>query len=379
MNRALAQHSLEEREALDRVLLKFPDTKVREPQPHEAKSSHLGPPPGSPPQLVDGLTFALGAAGEEQAIWGTGDDVAWAPGEPTLIIGPDGVGKTTLGHRLTLCLAGIDDELLGLRVEPAAGRVLYVAADRPKQAARSLWRMLPDLDRRQHGQLKNVVSVWMGVPPFDLVKRPADLATWATDLGASHIILDSLGFIFGRLIEDETGSAIAQAFTIASTAGVEILALGHPRKASGENRKPNAIADVYGSRWITAAAGSVLSLWANPGDPVVELKHLKSPAGEVGPFLVELDPARGTMAMVSGSDLLGHLRSTSSGLSAKEAARFMEGATEKAREVKARRRLESLVARRLAFKREGEPIRGRVHEPDRYFAMPLPGLEDAPK
>jgi hypothetical protein len=203
--------------------------------------------------------------------------------------------------------------------------------------------------------------------PFDLVKVPGELASWATSFGASHVILDSLGFVATRLTEDETGSAIAQAFMAASVAGLEVFWTGHPRKASGENKKPNKIEDVYGSRWITAASGSILSLWASPGDPVAELRQLKSPSGEVGPFLVELDHEHGRVSVIEGTDLLGHLRASATGLSAKEAARLMEGASERARETKARRRLESLVGRGLGYRRPGEAIRGGVHEPDRYF------------
>jgi replicative DNA helicase len=221
--------------------------------------------------------------------------------------------------------------------------------------------------------------VWKGPLPFDIVKTPGTLTDWALGFGVSHVVLDSLGFVAQRLSEDETGSAIAQAFMIASTGGLEILALGHPRKASGENRKPNTIADVYGSRWITAACGSVLSLWANPGDPVVEVKQLKQPSGEVGPFLMELDHAAGKVTLLEGTDLLGSLRASPNGLSAKEAARFMEGASERAREVKARRRLESLVSRQLAHRRAGDPVRGGIHEPDRYFATSPLSLVEGPE
>ena len=356
----------EEEEAFGRVLEAFPGSKVL---PFEPKSDErpdailpgLEPIP-LPSQMTDGLTFAMGATGEEDAIWGGGDAVAWAPGEATGLVGPDGVGKTTLVHRLALGLAGIEPKLLGLPITPAEGRVLLVAADRPKQAARSMWRMLVALDARDHGKLREAVLVWAGPLPFDLVKAPGELAVWAQSFGASHVILDSLAFVATRLIEDETGSAIAQAFMGCSVAGLEVFWCGHPRKASGENRKPNQIADVYGSRWITAASGSILSLWGSPGDPVAELRQLKSPSGEVGPFLVELDHGKGTVDVLEGTDLLGHLRASPNGLSSKEAADLMEGASERAREVKARRRLERLVERGLAYRREGDPIRGGIQE-----------------
>ena len=212
--------------------------------------------------------------------------------------------------------------------------MLLVQADRPKQGARSLWRMVQGLGRTAHQRLKDGLLVWSGPPPFNLARQPEDLAMWAQDVGASVVVLDSLGVIVPRLADDETGAGVAQAFSFAVAQGIEIFANHHGRKAQADNRKPDTIADVYGSRWITSASGSVLSLWGLPGDPVLELKHLKQPAAEIGPLTVELDHARGTLAVVANTDLLDRLRSAPNGLSAQEAAAFMEGSTGKAREVK---------------------------------------------
>ena len=80
-------------------------------------------------------------------------------------------------HRLAFGLAGIEGKLLGLPITPAEGRVLLVAADRPKQAARSMWRMLPELESRHHGKLRETMLVWRGPMPFDLVKAPGELGS----------------------------------------------------------------------------------------------------------------------------------------------------------------------------------------------------------
>jgi replicative DNA helicase len=382
VNPGEANFTAEEQAAFDRVIATFgPDITVGpfEPlDPDDRPDAILPEEPTLPPQIVDGLTFVLGGSTEEPPVWGRGDEVAWSHGEPLGLVGPDGTGKTTLGQQIELGLLGVRPKVLGMHIEPADGIVLYVSADRPQQAQRSMWRMVKDLDKSAFGKLKTGLYVWRGLLPFDLVKDPAKLAEFAADYGASHVILDSLGMIVPRLTEDETGSALAQSFTVCSVAGIEVLWLLHPRKATGENRKPNTLADVYGSRWITAATGSVLSLWGNAGDPVIEVKHLKPPKAEFGPFVMAIDHASGEVSVLEGTDLLGQLRAAANGLSAKEAGGFMDGANDKARAEKARRKLERLVERGLAYRRSGDTIRGAVTEPDRYFATPPKSVREAP-
>jgi replicative DNA helicase len=339
-------------------------------------TAEVVPMDASATRLVDGVAFVLDAGREVPAIWGKADDVAWASGEATILVGPDGVGKTTVAQRVMLASLEIGDRVLGLPVEPADTGVLYVSADRPRQAARSLARMVDLLDKRAAGRLREGLRVWWGSLPFDLRKQPQELADWASRLGASHLFLDSLGAIVSRLSDDETGSAVQQAFAYASAAGVEVFATHHNRKAQGDNKKPTAISDVYGSRFITAGCGSVLSLWGSAGDPLVEFRQLKSPAGDVGPFDVELDQVHGDVRVMEGTDLLGQLRAARDGLSAKQAGALLDGANEKSREVKARRRLEELARRGLAVRREGAVIRGSIHEPDRYFAAAREGLQE---
>jgi replicative DNA helicase len=78
------------------------------------------------------------------SFWGDGDQVLWADGESLVIDGPQGVGKTTLAQQLALGRAGFDEyaKLLGFPIIPGQRRVLYLAMDRPKQAARSFRRMV---------------------------------------------------------------------------------------------------------------------------------------------------------------------------------------------------------------------------------------------
>ena len=296
---------------------------------------------------VDGATFILEAPEHVPAVWGNGADVAWPAGGPRLLVGPPGVGKTTLAQQITLARCGAKAalDLLGMTVEPDRRPVLYVAADRPQQAARSFRRMVSERDRHA---LADRLLIWRGPLPFNLVHDPSELATWVSSHGAGTVVIDSLKDIASPLSQDDVGSAVNLAHQHVIAAGIEVLSLHHQRKPSGENKKPTTLADVYGSTWITAGAGSVLLLWGQAGDPIVELSHLKQPSTDIGPLRVIHEHAAGRTSLHNPVDLYVMLQAaTNGGLTVAEAARALYGTADPSRnEVeKARRRLQNEVAR----------------------------------
>jgi hypothetical protein len=293
---------------------------------------------------VDGATFALEAADRVEAVWGENSNVLWPEGEPFMIAAPDGAGKTTLGQQLALRRAGVGDgTLLGLPVIRSAGRVLYVAADRPRQAARSMRRMVSAEDREA---LVSGLIVWRGALPFDLLEDPARLADWAGELDAGTVVIDSLKDVLRKLSEEDTGLAFNAAMQACAAAGVEVASLHHQRKAQGDNKKPRTLADVYGSRWLTAACGSVVLLWGEAGDPIVEMVHLKPADDVVGPWTLLHDNRRGTTTVTDKRDLLSIVaRAGEDGTTAKALASVVASKSKpNASEVeRARRRLEAEV------------------------------------
>src|SRR5205823_4272696 len=121
-------------------------------------------------------------------VWGEGDRVLWAAGEPMMIVGPDGVGKTTLSGHLLYGLAGIVPTVLGFPVAPAKRRVLYVAADRPNQAQRRFRQILEqgvaeDLEH-ERAELRERVAIHKGPLPFDIVREERRLASFVQESGA---------------------------------------------------------------------------------------------------------------------------------------------------------------------------------------------------
>ena len=293
--------------------------------------------------LQDGQAFILDAPDEIPALWGHGSDILWSAGEGLFITGPQGVGKSALAQQLVLARHGITAAtFLGFPVEVTEGLALYIAADRPRQIARSLRRMVSD----DHAELlRQRLRFWAGPLPFDIVREPQRLASMAQTIGANTLVIDSLKDIASPLSSDEVGAGVNRALGTAVATGIEVVAIHHSRKATAENRKPTTLADVYGSTWVTSGAGSVISLWGEPGDPLVELTHLKQPADDVGPLELEHDHQRGITRRRERADVWSVLQGSAvEGVTASDAATaiYGRGAT-RAQVEKVRRRLERHV------------------------------------
>jgi replicative DNA helicase len=218
--------------------------------------------------------------------------------------------------------------------------------------------------------LRDRLIVHKGPPPFDVVKDPAwTLRGWVEDHGATELVVDSLKDLAPRLTEDEVGSAVNRAFQEMTAAGLKLVVLHHQRKQQPGAPPPKRLADVYGSRWLTAGMGSVVMLWGDAGDLVVDFRHLKQPIEEVGPFNIVHDHVHGRSTVEEHVDLEQLLANSLRGLSVREAAlNLMAETREPTRNEieKTRRKLEGLVARNRAERRD---------DPDgsaRYYAKTAP-------
>jgi replicative DNA helicase len=318
----------------------------------------------APDQAQSGGTFIFDAPADVPAIWGNDTQVLWSEGEPMLLAGPPGVGKTTLAHQLTLARIGARERVLEHDVMGVSKRVLYVAADRPAQIARSFRRMVTEEDR---ALLDRWLLVWKGALPFDLGREPERLVPFLRERDVGTVVLDSLSNCAMDLVKDDAAARVNHAMQAAAAAGIEVMALHHLRKGEGDGR-PRKLADLYGSTWLATGAGSVLLLWGEAGDPVVEMRQLKQPADEVGPMDLVHDHDTGTTTIYEAPDLLTMVRDAPAGLTAPDAARVLFGNDEKAAVEKARRRLRGLVRKGLLHERVAEaphPVRWVLVEANR--------------
>ena len=294
---------------------------------------------------MDGASFVLGDLADIEPLWGTDEATLWSAGEALMIFGPQGVGKTTLVQRLTLARLGLADELLGLPVAPCRGRVLYLAMDRPRQAARSMRRMVGQRDAEV---LTEQLRVWLGPLPFTLAADPSMLAAMAHHVGADTVIVDSLKDLAPGLSSDEVGAMVNTAFQRCLADGVEVISLHHPRKATqADGRRILSIDDVYGSTWLTSGHGSVLCLQQGRDPDTVTVTQLKTVNTELPPTDLVLngtaDTLTPTVVVATAEKLRTELVGAPDGLSVKAAARAMFAAEDAASIEKARRALEKLV------------------------------------
>lgn len=319
-----------------------------------------GTGPSDPPErerLLRGGAFILDHPTETPAVWrgAAGLGTAWAIGEGLMIVGPDGVGKTTVMQQVSLGRIGLRDRVLGMQLEDDERPLLYLALDRPTQIARSFARMVAEADREV---LDRRLIIWKGPPPFDITKDPKALADFTEEQGAGTVVIDSLKDLAFKLSDDEIGGKVNTAFQHVLSRGIELLCGHHQRKAQAGAGKPNKLADIFGSRWLTAGMGSVFMLWGEAGDLEVECLHLKQPDEQLGPWKLLHDHVAGKTVIVDQVDLLELVTARGDeGLTVEQAAVLMFDSTTPTRNeiAKARRRLDKLVEQSFLTKTGAKP------------------------
>lgn len=322
-------------------------------------------------RAVLGGDFILDEPDQIPALWGSGEQVLWAEGEAMMLVGHQGVGKTTIAQQVALHRIGVRaGPFLGLAVAASNRPVLYLAMDRPRQAARSFRRMVAAGDRQV---LNERLRVWRGPLPFNPTVDPRTLADFAEEVcpGVGTVIGDSVKDFAPGISDDKVGAGLNSAWQELIARGVELVLLHHERKAGGDAKRLHRLDDVYGSTWLTSGLGSVLVINGEPGDPTVELTHLKQPAEPVGPLTLRHDHPTGRTTLMDGPvellDVL--LAGDDAGLSAEDLARAVIGRAGENDKKAIKRRLAKLETQGLAYKIPGGQT-GSGRLPDHWAATP---------
>lgn len=97
------------------------------------------------------------------------------------------------------------------------------------------------------------------------------------------IMFDSLGMMLKGDLNDDNSirSALGALSDVAHTENVFFWFIHHNRKPQVNNKRPNALGDIYGSQYITSIASTVASMWPR-ADRVKDVAILKNRLGYLG-------------------------------------------------------------------------------------------------
>jgi hypothetical protein len=230
--------------------------------------------------------------------------------------------------------------------------------------------MIAESDRQF---LNGHLVVWRGPLPVDPLLDKDRFADFAQAIcpNVGMIIADSVKDLAPAISEDKIGSALNLSWQEIIARDIQLMLLHHERKAANGAERIHRLDDVYGSTWLTSGLGSVIVLEGEPGDPTVELRHLKQPAEPVGPLTLRHDHTAGiTILFDDGPDLLDFLITAGpTGITAEEAALAILGRATDNNKKTIRRKLDMLIKEGMAYKVEGKRT-GHGAEGDRWYASP---------
>ncbi len=354
-----------------------PTPSVAPESPPESHQSHGNDDVWGEFKPVDGFDFMFNGDETTAAIWGEGNDILWAKGEALMIAGVMGLGKTTLAGRVLRAQLGLENEVLGMPVMETERPILYLAMDRPKQIARSMRRQFSREDaKRVNGRL----IVRQGPPIMDMAVDPMLLTRMALEAGAGTVYLDSLKDAVVGLVADEVAASYNRARQNLLARDIDLCELHHMVKRNVNGGIPSGIADVYGSAWLTAGVGSVITLSGQPGDLIIKFKHAKLPADEVGPWRLHHDPDKGLMEVVEFNLIMAVDQAGEHGVTAKDVAKAMYE-TNRPSDAEAKRvarKLDALVKKGLLTRIEGHRGGNGGSVPTTWF-LATKTAEDAPE
>lgn len=313
-------------------------------------------------RLKEGGAFVFDEPDDIPAIWGSGERVLWAEGEGCLIYSDQGLGKTTLAQRLVLHLVGIETGvLLGFPVRqlPPEKKVFYLAMDRPRQAARSLRRMV---GAEHRGDLDKYVTVWKGPLPVNPLREASTMADWAQEVcpEVGVIVIDSVKDLAPGVSGDEVGAGLNSAWQELIARGVDLVSLHHGRKSKQGDSRRMSLDEVYGSVWLTSGQGSVIGLDGEQGRDIVEMFHLKQPAETVGPLTLRFNRAAGSVDVIETARSLQAfmVQAGDIGVTIKDASRVVYGDDQTKNQQRISRMFKRLIERDLVVKMPGDATSG---------------------
>jgi len=210
-----------------------------------------------------------------------------------MLTGPSGVGKTQFSLNAAMNMALGEPFLEKPTSTPKRIGILSLEMGGP-DLQYFLKQQVPYYTTDQLSVLQeNLVIAPVGEPVYmDMQEGKDQVEQWIVDNKLDGIMVDSLGSAMAGDVSAEAAvkSIMAWNDNIRQRLDVFTWFIHHHRKATGDNKKPNKLQDVYGSMYLTARATSVVCLW-NIGIAsdlqVLPLKMRLSP--DKDPFTIHRD------------------------------------------------------------------------------------------
>lgn len=205
----------------------------------------------------------------------------------SMITGSSGVGKTGWAFQLAIHMS-LGRDFLGWKVTRPL-KMLFLQLEMNHEALKFFGETIAtnySEDEIQKLQ-RNLIISPLGRPiGFDRPEGKKFVETLIEQIKPDGILIDSLGkTTVGELGEAKVKELNEYFNYLRNKHRCFIMFIHHNRKANGENKKPNDLADLYGSQYIAAEASSVIGLWRDKGEKhVIEVLPLKTRLRE------ELDP-----------------------------------------------------------------------------------------
>ena len=240
-------------------------------------------------------------------IWGGAAAPFSAEGQPWMVVGSDGTGKTSTAGQYAHARLGLTGAMWDEPVEPLSSElsVYYFAADRPRQGMEAFKRSFGEKDRPL---LRERLHIHKGPPPFRLSSPRGQqwLLREVEETNAGLVILDSRKD-FGSTTNADEVAGVVTAVQLLVASDIEVLLLHHPNEASLRRNGPPELADISGHGAVYSGMGSVLFLKGRAGSTLIDVHHLKPIRGVVPPFKIQHDHAAGVserlaVGIVPGSE-----------------------------------------------------------------------------